>query len=123
MLLVITLAALTTMVVVTMMTTQTAFAATHNCRPDGSDRTCSGGTGQPSIGSGNRNSMTIDGTGLITSTTFTGSGGERSTNDEGNTVINGGGGGGERSTCDAFPSGCDFDDRNAIHERGAGDNS
>ena len=122
MLLVITLAALTTMVVVTMMTTQTAFAATHNCRPDGSDRTCSGGTDQPSIGSGNRNSMTIDGTGLITSTTFTGSGGERSTNDEGNTVVNGGGGG-ERSTCDAFPSGCDFDDRNAIRERGAGDNS
>ncbi len=66
--------------------------------------------------------MTIDDTGLITSTTFTGSGGERSTNDEGNTVVNGGGGG-ERSTCDAFPSGCDFDDRNAIRERGAGDNS
>jgi hypothetical protein len=143
-LLVITLASLTTtMAVVTTMTTQTAFAQTDNCRPDGSDRTCSGGTGQPSIGSGNRNPMTIDDTGLITSTTLTGGdgggrstneegntvlngggdGGGRSTNEEGNTVLNGGGDGGGRSTCDAFPTGCDFDGRNAIHERGAGDNS
>jgi hypothetical protein len=124
MVIVIALAALTTMAVVTTMTTQTASAQTDNCRPDGSDRTCSGGTGQPSIESGNRNSMTIDDTGSITGTTFTGGdGGGRSTNEEGNTVMNGGGDGGGRSTCDAFPTDCDFDHRNAINERGAGDTS
>ena len=124
MVIVIALAALTTMAVVTTMTTQTASAQTNNCRPDGSDRTCSGGTGQPSIENGNRNSMTIDDTRLITGTTFTGSGvGGRSTNEVGNTVPNGDGDGSGRSTCDAFPTDCDFDHRNAINERGAGDTS
>jgi hypothetical protein len=144
MVIVIALAALTTMAVVTTMTTQTASAQTDNCRPDGSDRTCSGGTGQPSIESGNRNSMTIDDTRLITGTTFTGSGdgsgrstneegntvpngdgdgSGRSTNEEGNTVPNGDGDGSGRSTCDAFPTDCDFDHHNAINERGAGDTS
>ena len=127
------------MAVVTTMTTQTAFAARDNCNPDGSTRTCSGGRGEQSIGSDNRNSMIIDDTRSITSTTLTdGSGGGRSANDEGNTVVNGDSGGrsandegntvvngdsGGRSICDAFPTDCDFDGRNAIHERGAGDNS
>src|SRR5919107_1478029 len=99
MVIVIALAALTTMAVVTTMTTQTASAQTNNCRPDGSDRTCSGGTGQPSIENGNRNSMTIDDTRLITGTTFTGGDGSgRSTNEVGNTVPNGDGDGSGRST-------------------------
>ena len=122
-LLVVALAALTTtMAVVITMTTQTAFAARDNCNPDGSTRTCSGVRGEQSIGSDNRNSMIIDDTRSITSTTLTdGSGGGRSANDEVNTVVNGDSGG--RSICDAFPTDCDFDGRNAIHERGAGDNS